>query len=244
MLANIRLLFNPGEQHLSQIESWLKAEYKKTKHGFFCNWDIIQNAFNAQRLLALLIDDHAMGFAIWYEFEHTATIQIVEISPPLRGNKYGKLMIKKLFDYFMQKDIWAIQLNCKPSSSEVIWKALGFCEFPDVNAFKKFNIEYDKFLYKILHPDTTPLGSKTDNESIELWDDEPIYCGDMSSKWIWEISYLKDSDKVIRPIIHPAHCDWKIRWKKGNKIISEGKVKYFGNDISFQNFIILREMPV
>lgn len=240
---NVSFSFNPTHRHLNEIGLWLKEEELSLGEGFFCNWNAIQSSFENNRMLVLMIRDIPLGFVTWYEYDHTAEIQITEINPSLRGQGYGKIMLNVLSEYFLESDILVIKLSCQPPSSEGIWKKMGFVEFPQAETFKRYNIENDKHLYKILVKTISiPSTDQRGDETIELWDTEPIFCKDKKPNWIWSIKYFESSSRLTCPIIHVGHKDWKIRWERGGKILAEGKVKYFKQDISFGDFIIIKEI--
>jgi hypothetical protein len=50
MLKEVSVSFKPSKKALNEIEVWLIAEYKKTKQGFYCNWNIIKEYYDEKKL--------------------------------------------------------------------------------------------------------------------------------------------------------------------------------------------------
>jgi hypothetical protein len=80
-------------------------------------------------------------------------------------------------------------------------------------------------------------------DKIELWIDEPYMTRNISPKYTWNIDFIKDTRRLAKPIIHPAHYEWRIRWTSNGQIVVDHKVKYFPTDIYFGTFIIIDELP-
>ncbi|MEA3451526.1 MAG: hypothetical protein U9Q83_06435 [Bacteroidota bacterium] len=87
---NIKTVVKPLKKHISEIEKWLIEERNKTGDGFYCNWNVIENAIKENRIIVLTIDDFAIGFVTYRIDELIANIDIAEINPKYRKKEYGK----------------------------------------------------------------------------------------------------------------------------------------------------------
>ncbi len=238
---SVDISFRPNQKQLDIIESWLIEEYNKTNQGFYCNWNVILNAFESKEMSVLSLDKIPIGFAIWYfPSNYTARIDIIQIKSTFQKQGFGKFFIEQLFKFFLSHDILVVHLECAPDSSERYWRNIKFIDFPDNDRWQYGN----KKLYRILVPHLKQIKSKKKTEQIELWDDEPYRTDNASPTWIWELKYIKNTTKLIQPIICPCLSDWKIRWEQNESVIIEDKVKRFvKGDICMGNFLIIKKMP-
>ena len=241
----VNICFSPTVLQLVEIEEWLKEESKKGK-GFYCNWDLIQQAHSRNQMAIVEVETNAIGFVIWYETERSGSIEIIEVKSSHRKKGYGKLLIDQLYKYFLRKNIHVVRLVCSPPSSEKIWRKLGFTGFPDIAAFGRFNIRENIHLYKVIVPSADPGNSNLEvDEFIELWDDAPNQAENREAAWSWPLSFKDGTRELVKPIIWPASEDWKIGWVKGENVMRECKIKYWSDqqNISFSNFVIINKMP-
>lgn len=231
----MKISFKPTETQIAEIGKWLIEEQNMTGEGFYCNWDSIIYSFNKNKAVVISIDKKTIGFATWkYSYDFTATIDIVEIKPTHRKKGFGKVLILQLFKYFKDKNIFVVDLQCAPASSEKTWKHLGFNSFPDNGE------DGNKQLYQILIPSSKTITFNDENEFIELWNNEPCY----EPTWTWKLEFKEGTRNLIKPIVHPCHNDWRIRWKQKGVTVEDDNVKYFGkNEIYFGKFLIITKMP-
>lgn len=232
--------FLPQSRDIDYIKQWLLQEDKKTGEGFYCNWNLILSSYRKGNLATISINEKPIGFVTWLEYEKTATINIIEISPKFRTRGLGRNLIDTLSDRLKENSICVIDLQCAPASSELVWKKMNYCEFP-YGLIK--NPERYKRLYRILVP---PLKRTYQNsgEIIELWNNEPHLTTNIDSSWKWKVRLKSGTSELVNPIIHPAHSDWRIRWKSRSKVYKDTKVKYFCKEkIYFNKFIILNKLP-
>jgi hypothetical protein len=50
--------------------------------------------------------------------------------PSERGKGYLKILFSEIISFFFNKNIIALSLECAPPSSEIVWRKLGFKDFP------------------------------------------------------------------------------------------------------------------
>lgn len=41
---------NPTKENLNKIKTWLIDENRKSKQGFYCNWNVIEKSFEKKRI--------------------------------------------------------------------------------------------------------------------------------------------------------------------------------------------------
>lgn len=238
--------YSPTNKQVGEIERWLIAEQKKTGEGFYCNWNIIKSSFGANELAVISLKSSIIGFATWrITSKNTARIEIAEVKPTHRNMGVGKRLVVNILDFLKVKGICVVDLKCAPEDSEPIWKRLGFVKFPDLPGNYRMKSYNNNHLYTILIEHLQTNAIEQSDEVIELWNNEPYAkIENTSPTYIWNVSYMEGSRILSKPIIHPAHYDWRIRWRKGGTTIIDEKVKRFCLRIDFGDFIIIKELPV
>jgi GNAT superfamily N-acetyltransferase len=244
-MNDLEIDFKPTKEHLNTIKAWLIEEREKSGEGFFCNWEVITDAFAKKTMVLIYKSKSPIGFLTWFDWGAVTTIQIAEIKPGLRRMGYGRLLAEFFFSKMTQQGVVALNLHCQPTKSEKVWKKLGFKEYPNVRDFEDFHDEDGKHLYKILVPHLKPSSPKENNERIELWSVEPYQTTNNPPLWQWYPKFEKNNRTLVKPIIFPGKRDWNIRWTKEGKIMIDDKVKRFGKmEIDFCNFIIITQLPL
>lgn len=235
--------FSPSDIQLADIEKWLIDEDIDTKGGFYCNWKIIKTSFTNNELATISLNNKTVGFVIWsITSDKTARIEIAEVKPSFRNIGIGKKLIDQLTVYFKEKNIYVVDLQCAPAESETIWKRLGFVEFPDQPENYKFNSDVNKKLYKILSDHLQQSSLLQNDETIELWNNEPYRTKELTPTYIWNLEFENGTRRLSKPIIQPASYEWRIRWTKNGLEIIDNKVKRFAKEIDFGTFIIIEEL--
>lgn len=235
---------NPKNKHLAEIKRWLLLEEKKTGDGFFCNWDNIESSFDENKLLIVTQNEKTIGFANWHSSDDfLATIDVVEIHPDFRGKGICREFLSFMFSYFRERNVYVVDLQCAPASSESIWRKLGFIDFLSSRSISHWE-NGNKKLYQTLIPISNPTSKENNCEFIELWDDEPHMAKDIDAMWFWKLDFENGTRHLAKPIVHPSHYDWNIKWGKNGLSIKEDKIKYLRKDkIIFGKFLIITDMP-
>ncbi len=240
---NYEVTFSPKDKQLIEIEKWLLAEKRKTDTGFYCNWKSIKSSYNKNELATISFKNKAIGFATWQlTTDKTAKIEITEIKPSFRKKGIGRELITQLINFLKNKDVFVIELQCSPKNSEYFWKRLGFEEFPEPLENYNFNQDYNKPLYYILKEYLQTSSVKSEGETIELWNNEPHKAKDTIPSYIWNIKFIDGTRILSKPIIKPAHNEWRLRWRINGNTIKDGRIKYFKSEIDFATFIIINEL--
>jgi GNAT superfamily N-acetyltransferase len=243
-MDDLIISFSPTTEHLNNIKQWLIAE-DLNNDGFFCNWNVIKSSFDQKHMAVILNRNIPIGYSIWNDIEPVVTLDIVEVKHGLRRKGYGKILINAVTNFFQTKGVKVIKVHCQPSSSEKVWKKLGFIQFPIASAFDDFNAKHSKHLYKIIEQ---PLEMTKEfgvgDEVIELWDDEKFLITEQKPTWVWKLKCKVNSSELLRPIIFPCHPDWRIRWRIGDRVFIDETVKYFSNvSIRYGSFMIIHSLP-
>ena len=242
--SEIEISFNPTKDQLNEIKNWLIEEKKSTGESFYSNWNIIESSFDENELITITEAKQTIGFIVWSLCcfdKYSAKIDIAAIKPSHRNKGFGRKIISELTLGLINKNIYTIELDCSPRSSEQIWRHLGFIDFPVTNYY---NGIYKK-LYKIIVPHLEVQEIITVDECIELWDNKHDETKELNPTWKWNLIFKKGTRELEMPIIHPCFDnDWRIRWKKSNEIVRDDKVKYFSEtNIRFGDFIVIKEVP-
>jgi len=212
----MNLNVNPNSKQLEEIKFWLIEEYEKFNQGFYCNWNVIESAFNRKQFFSFEIKRQIIGFISWTAYSNPyVVIDTMEIHPNFRKKGFGKILYQKAENYFRQQNYIAIQLFCSPKESEKFWKKMKFTKFPETG-YSEPELSYYKPLIEINKPI-----NKEANNKLELWDLEPYEIKEQKPKWTWEI---KENQK---PILQPYNANWNLRLTLNGKIEKENKVKYF-----------------
>ncbi len=242
--SEIEISFNPTKDQLNEIKKWLIDEKKSTGESFYNNWNIIESSFDENKLITISEDKQTIGFVVWslcYLEKYSAKIDIAAIKPSHRNKGFGRKIVSELTLVLIDKNIYTIELDCSPRSSEKIWRHLGFIDFPVNNYHDK---TYKK-LYKIIVPHLEVQEIITVDECIELWDNRFDETKELNPTWKWNLIFKKDTRELEIPIIHPCFDSaWRIRWKIFNEIVRDDKINYFSEtNIRFGDFIVIKEVP-
>lgn len=241
---NYQVTFSPTDKQVGEIEKWLITERQKTEDSFYCNWNIIKSSFDKNELATISHNHKTIGFATWrLTTDKTARIEITEVKPTNRKKGICKELTTQLLNFLKDKGVCVVDLQCSPETSEPIWKRLGFVEFPDPPENYNFNAGANKKLYKILTEHLQTSSVQPADETIELWNDEP-YTTDENTPptYVWNLEFIDGTRKLLKPIIHPAHYEWRLRWRINGKTIKDEKIKRFKTEIDFGTFIFIDEL--
>lgn len=213
----------PTKEELDIVNQWLYQEYVSNNklYGFYCNWNLIEEGVNEQRVIVCSFKNKPIGIVLWSEYEGCAKIDIFVIQQSKRAQGFGAVFVTMLSDYFQKINAFVIKLFCEPEKSISFWRdKLNFIQYP-----KRGYSESSLTLYKplvLITPCTNVLDAPC---RLELWNVEPYESKKIPPRWVWEI----DSDLINRPILQPCNSDWNLRFIKNNVVVKEDKVKYFGS---------------
>jgi hypothetical protein len=237
MKFDIQLNFSPILSDLKEIENWLFDEEKNFSEGFYCNWLIIENAFQKNKLITINNLGLPIGFLVWSDMDEYVEFDILEIKPDYRNKGVGEKFLKLISSYLLDKNYLAIKLFCAPIKSENFWKKMNFIKFPD-RGYSESKLSYFKPLVKI----EKPSENLDYLDKLELWNVEPHQKDNYEPEWTWKLEL--NSDKLLFPIIHPYNPNWNLKWTKNGKIIKEDKIKYFTRkqEIEYEPFLIIKEL--
>lgn len=231
----------PTIKEVREIEKWLLTEEIKWKEGFYCNWKIIYEHYQKQQLAVLFEKSKPIGFAIWnYDYEKVPEIKIMEIKPTYRKRGLGRLLVENILN-FLRNEYCVVFVECSPHESESFWKNLRFQEFPQKHVL---NTRSNKHLFLTLLPSLDYSIEIQNKEVLEMWDEEPCLAKEINPVFTWNLDF-KDGTRVLtKPIIQPSHYEWRLRWRKGDNIIKDGKIKYYGDEIDNRIFTMIKELPI
>lgn len=89
----------------------------------------------------------------------------------------------------------------------------------------------------------SPHNFQNSNETIEMWNNEPHNIDDNALPiYFWNLEFKGRSRKLIKPIIYPANCKWRVLWKINSNTIKQAQIRHFGTEIHFENFLIIENL--
>ena len=222
--SKYEISYSPKPRELDEIKDWLSKE-AKGGNGFIYNWDnVILKA--CQRNNMIIISNRK---------------KVVGIRPLYRKKGVGRFLIQTLFSHLNDKGFKIVDLQCNPPESEVAWRKLGFVDFP-----KGLNSHFEnQTLYKIIVPSLECIQVASQNEVLELWDEDEYRAFTNDPKWRWELIFKDGTRELVKPIICPSCSEWGIKWRKGDSPIKKDKVKHFISEGSeaMDNFLVITSLP-
>ena len=220
MTNDLQINTKPTLENLAEIKNWLIQEYEETSNGFFCNWNIIENAFKNNELIILEKNKLIISFIVFTNNEMYIEIDILEVNPNQRKLGFGKIFFDKVCENFKKQNIKAVKLFCEPKESELFWKKMNFIKFPNIG----YSISELTYFKPLIEINNSIIGSS--KNKFELWDLEPYQIKDNKPKWTWEI---EANGRVFKPIIQPCNSNWNLRLTINDNIVKEDKVKRFSS---------------
>lgn len=239
-MSELKIVLNPSQIDIDAIETWLEAEFRDTRKGFYTDRDILYQSLKEKTLILLKKDGESVAFIAWKLYSsHVAKISIAETHPNHRKKGYVRALLTGLIKKLQKKAIQVINLNHISLVSEIAWKHLGFIKFPEDDR----NSEHEqKELYKVIVP-VLNTGTGAGSETIELWHMDGHAISGVDPNVIWNLSFTEGSRMLQKPIVYPAHHNWYLVWKKNGETAYEGRMKRFPVEISFGRFMIIACMP-
>lgn len=217
-------------QYLSEIMDWLKDEYDSQGEGFYCNKDIIIDAYYNNELIGLMNNNECIGIAVWRKKDiDVVEIDIFVINPAFRlsQHKIGSYFFKNVVREFQRLGYKIIELICAPIESKFFWIKQGFIKVPDNTSMSRT----DSYYYIIQSRIESEIYNDSDAYTFELYEAEPYKCTEYTKKWTWKVSI--SNNKLSEIIIHPCNCNWNLLLFKNGTLVQQNKVKYF-TDIDFE----------
>ena len=126
IMQNAKIVVDPTPRHRRQLRKWLRDEQTNSRSGFYCNWQIINDAFKEKQIQCVCYRNNAIAFGVFGRLDTDTELSIVEVHPKYRNRGVGKVLMHHLIRYFREHDVRYVHLECVPASSEVFWRSLGF----------------------------------------------------------------------------------------------------------------------
>lgn len=233
----MEVIFNPNQEHLSQIEEWLLEEKKIGINGFYFNYDnIISKAFSQARMLCVLNNNKAVGFLIYhFKSDPIIEIQILNIKDDYKSKGFGKFLFNEFELFLKENSIYAIELFCEPKSSEKYWSKRGFL-------LSKFDNNNKLCMYKIICDSLQISKNENDKDYIQLAVES--HCT-LKEKHVfhWKLEFRGDSNTLVEPIIYAVDSDWNIKYVRNKTELYNGQIKRFKNNIfPNSNFLVIKDL--
>jgi GNAT superfamily N-acetyltransferase len=223
----IDLVSVPTQQHLDDLEAWLRREQEETGEGFFCNWNIIQSCFDDNVLHCAVQSGVAVALSVWERSRGRAEMHIVTVRPDLRRAGVGRRLVEHTMAELQRDGVVVVEGECKPTTSEPFWRRLGF-EDPPRHPHGRGGIR----LFRRLVDHHVATDDATCACTLTLWS-APDYGIDADTEsWTWNLGPLTgDGWRLGKPIIHPCpDPDWCVEVRASGNVLFRGKLKYLPED--------------
>ncbi|MBL4673594.1 MAG: hypothetical protein JKX81_15140 [Arenicella sp.] len=234
----MKFSIKPKKNRLDQVVAWLSEEYEQPGASFYSNRTIIQNAFQNRHFHCVTNGSKTLAFCVFEIFGDYSILHIAAVDHRIRGRGVGAFLVKNHLSYLAKNNVFAVWLECQPTSSVPFWHGMKFQNFPE---------HYDDFHEQIkMYRPTTKITAYSEVEGnagiLKLWDCEPYQSENVLPRWSWPLH--EKQGRLLAPIVHPANRNWNIAWHKNGLTVAEGKVKYFCAQTRHPaTFLILRELP-
>lgn len=243
-IEDVKISFSPKNKHLYEIAEW-KIDERELLMKNSGNWSCIINSHNKKELVIATYKNKTIGFYAFSVYDFSISIDVAQVDLNFRKKGIARLLLDAIIQKYENK-IYALDLFCEPKSSQKIWKKLGFKHFPKASKNDRENDRVD--MYRIIKPYLKPSKAnsnlKREKEIVEIWNDEPWRCENLEPNYVWNLKFIKNTRILENPIIYFGHYDWRVRWRKGDKIFKDCKYKYFDEKYrDFGEFILIEEFP-
>ena len=114
------------EQLLQELLGWLQREQAQLGEGFYCNKDIIVASHAVGELHCSIANGQVVGFVVHTASSARASIDILEVHPEHRRRGIGTQLATYTLRLLRASPAQFITVQCRPRSSELFWRALGF----------------------------------------------------------------------------------------------------------------------
>lgn len=220
----------PTKSNLNEIRNWLIDEEKETGNGFYCHWHIIEQCFKDNRMFCALDRGKAVGFLVYVKHDFWAQIEIVEIRPNLRRRDIGKKLVGTLFDDLKKSGVLVVKCEAPTNSSVDFCASMGFLKMAD--AVNKSSFSRSK-LY-------LPLVDIAQDEVCEIWFMDWFKKKDSLPSKILQIK-RDQSGRMLTPVITSYSQNWRLRWRRGDEILYDGRMKSFPYRKRGHNLLVVTE---
>jgi GNAT superfamily N-acetyltransferase len=110
-------------QDLEEVMVWLKNEDRNEGTGFWCNRNVIQDAFIEGTLDVAVVDGHPGAF-LAYGLTYSG---ILETGPQFRGRGLAKQLVARALTIAREHDgRCVLEFQCAPETSAPFWQHMGF----------------------------------------------------------------------------------------------------------------------
>lgn len=239
-----KFISRPGMRRLEEITEWLREERQTCGEGFYCNITVISKGFHDKKAYCITWRNKAIGFLIYSASGKKGRIEIAEVHPAFRGRGVGRSLIEGALTALAARGVLVLDLECQPVESERFWRLMGFSAMPDGVDENHYH-PYSKsiVLFRPTQGSQSSIFNGTAENVVELWDCPPWESKDRPPKWTWPVRTYENSKHLLKPIVHPANADWRLRCRFGAEVICDDKMKYVCNDQRIGSFIVLTQLP-
>lgn len=244
-MINLKVSFNPHNEHINQIHEWITSDEKRLKDGLQPNWNYILEGFSKNRAAIALSDCSAVGFAVWKPHEADSySIDFLQIKSNVRKLGIGTLLVSEVEEMLIRKGALMVFGNSINENSDSFWLKMGNSRLAE-SQFDRNRLHHDeKFMFKILVDTLQPNLTNESQETLELWENEDYRINEgQPANFVWALEFKPGSRILTKPIVVPAEADWMVRWSRNGHNLKHCQVKRFPQNESTGHFLIVRKLP-
>lgn len=243
-IEDVKISFSPNDKHLLEIAEWEidESNWLMKNTG---SWSRITNSYKRKELAIATYKNKTIGFYAFSVYRFMISIDVAQVDLNFRNKGVARLLLDVIIQKY-KNNIYALDLYCQPKSSQEVWKKLGFEYYPKAlfGDISEGKINMYRIIKSHLKPSKSNSSPKTEREVIEIWNDEPYRCRNLEPNYVWDLKFIENTRVLEKPIIYFGYYEWRIRWRKGDKVFKDDKYKYFDKKYrDFGNFILIEELP-
>jgi ribosomal protein S18 acetylase RimI-like enzyme len=114
----------------------LKTEDVATGEGFYCNRNVVTQAFLEGSGICALIDGASVGFSVFQMYDDGGDIHIVEVHPGFRGRGIGGQLLEATVERLRKLGAQYVDVECTSRGGEALCRRHGFEDYVDPNNYR------------------------------------------------------------------------------------------------------------
>lgn len=120
-----------NSSHLGEVLGWLQLEEQESGEGFFCNQNVIANAFASGSGICAVSESGVSGFAVIQVLGEGGDIHIIEVKPVARGRGLGARLLLAAIELLRELGAKFVDVECTSRAGEALCRKHGFEDYSD-----------------------------------------------------------------------------------------------------------------
>lgn len=186
--------------YVSEIEEWLRKEFKDLNTGFYDKMDSIFSSIMSGKAFIARLESEIIGFATFWTSEKIITIDFLEIKPAFRRKGFGDVFARRIVNHFKKQRCLVIKLKSIDEDSTAFWEKLDYI---NISKLPFRNPGFTHYL-PISCAKINALPNKQ-KVSIEIWDFNTSRY--RSHGAVFKVNVINSGSVVILPV----EGDWDLK---------------------------------